>query len=116
MNPEQHEHWQQKLAEEERNLLTRLGYESDSYLGSVEARHENADDAAAQAKDEELKDRSLSLSESYRDRLDAVHEAQRRLRTGTYGLCANCEGEIPARRLEAVPYTQYCIHCEESMQ
>ena len=116
MTEHQQHHWQQRLAQEEKNLLIRLGYQTDEYLGSVEARQENADDAAALAKDEELKDSALQAAESYRTRLDAVHEAQRRLRAGTYGVCANCDDEIPERRLEAVPFARHCLHCEERMQ
>jgi DnaK suppressor protein len=38
--------------------------------------------------------------------------ALRRLQAGTYGLCADCEAEIPFDRLKAEPWTRRCVDCE----
>ena len=44
--------------------------------------------------------------------LQRVEEALTEIRAGTFGRCAACDGEIPWRRLEAVPWAQYCIRCQ----
>lgn len=34
-----------------------------------------------------------------------------RIKSGEYGRCQSCREAIPEARLEAVPYTSYCIKC-----
>ena len=36
-----------------------------------------------------------------------------RIRDGTFGECAACEDLISTKRLEAVPWAQYCVACHE---
>jgi RNA polymerase-binding transcription factor DksA len=40
-----------------------------------------------------------------------VREALRRLDEGTYGLCQECGGPIAKARLEAIPFTRFCVKC-----
>jgi DnaK suppressor protein len=41
-----------------------------------------------------------------------VAAALTRIEEGTYGYCLDCGAEIPRTRLNAVPYTPYCVKCE----
>ena len=41
--------------------------------------------------------------------LDKIESALGRIDAGTFGTCEVCGGEIPAERLEAIPYTTLCI-------
>lgn len=43
-----------------------------------------------------------------------VRAALRRVADGSYGVCMHCEEEIKPKRLEAVPWTKYCIRCQEA--
>ena len=45
--------------------------------------------------------------------LREIEEALRRLDIGEYGTCLNCEEEIGAKRLRAVPWAQLCLRCQE---
>lgn len=45
--------------------------------------------------------------------LRSVENALREVREGTFGVCARCEDEIPLKRLEAVPWSPYCVSCQE---
>ena len=45
-----------------------------------------------------------------------VTEALDRIEEGTYGQCVACEGEINGKRLEAVPWTRYCLPCQERLE
>jgi DnaK suppressor protein len=45
--------------------------------------------------------------------LAAVRSALQRMQDGEYGLCQSCDGEISAKRLAALPWVHYCIHCQE---
>jgi RNA polymerase-binding transcription factor DksA len=41
-------------------------------------------------------------------------EALRRMDEGRYGKCESCEQAIAKERLEAIPYTRFCVTCAES--
>jgi DnaK suppressor protein len=42
-----------------------------------------------------------------------VEAALGRISQGTFGECLNCGQEIGANRLNAVPWSRYCITCQE---
>ncbi|MCL6477195.1 MAG: TraR/DksA C4-type zinc finger protein [Peptococcaceae bacterium] len=44
--------------------------------------------------------------------MNAIDDALEKMEKGTYGLCDVCGEEIPAARLQAVPYTTLCIRCK----
>src|SRR5690242_14459258 len=58
----------------------------------------------------------LALKQTDSKVLRAIEEAIHRLDHGTYGICTDCEEEIAAARLEAVPWTRVCIVCKEKQQ
>ena len=37
-----------------------------------------------------------------------------RINDDTFGSCLHCEQEISRRRLEAVPWTPFCVRCQEA--
>lgn len=43
-----------------------------------------------------------------------VRSALARIADGSYGICLHCEEEIKPKRLDAVPWTRYCIRCQEA--
>ena len=45
--------------------------------------------------------------------LKLIESALDRLRMGEFGICLGCSEDIPARRLAAVPWAEYCIACQE---
>ena len=44
-----------------------------------------------------------------------VRGALGRIADGSYGVCMHCEEDIKPKRLEAVPWTKYCIKCQEAV-
>jgi DnaK suppressor protein len=46
--------------------------------------------------------------------LRMVEGALRRIADGSFGVCSSCGDDISARRLEALPWTQYCLRCQEA--
>ena len=42
-----------------------------------------------------------------------VRGALRRINDGSFGICVHCEEEISPKRIQAVPWTAYCIRCQE---
>lgn len=59
------------------------------------------------------RDYAMGYLERSSNRLREVHEALHRLDEGTFGICAGCEENISPKRLAAVPWTSYCIVCQE---
>ncbi len=53
-----------------------------------------------------------ALIERVEDRLKAIDAAFERLDRGVYGICAQCEEEIPIERLRALPFAAYCVDCQ----
>ncbi len=47
--------------------------------------------------------------------LHNVRDALARIVDGSYGVCLHCEGEIKPKRLDAVPWTEYCLKCQEAV-
>ena len=43
-----------------------------------------------------------------------VKGALARMADGSYGVCMHCEEDIKPKRLDAVPWTKYCIRCQEA--
>src|ERR671924_129981 len=43
-----------------------------------------------------------------------VRGALVRIADGSYGVCLHCEQDIKPKRLDAVPWTKYCIRCQEA--
>jgi DnaK suppressor protein len=44
-----------------------------------------------------------------------IQAALRRIEDGTFGTCTKCEEVIGRNRLVAVPWTSFCISCQESV-
>lgn len=42
-----------------------------------------------------------------------VRGALRRIDEGAFGVCLHCEEDINPKRLNAVPWTPFCIQCQE---
>jgi len=57
---------------------------------------------------------SLSLLENQDQTLEAIKAAVDRIEKGTFGRCSGCHKEIPRERLQAVPFTAFCIECARS--
>src|SRR5215210_3437712 len=67
-------------------------------------------DKAASAYSKEL---NFSLSDGERNLLMLIDEAFNRMNDGAYGVCTNCGTTIGEKRLQAVPWTPFCIDCQE---
>ncbi|BBO34249.1 TraR/DksA family transcriptional regulator [Lacipirellula parvula] len=56
-------------------------------------------------------DSEIAISQNESRLLEQVEGAIERIRAGAFGICQKCGHEIDAERLQAVPYTAYCIEC-----
>lgn len=63
-----------------------------------------------------LQDLAVGQLHRYKQLLEEVEAALRRVEDGSYGVCGGCRNAIPARRLQAVPWARYCVSCAELRQ
>jgi len=61
-------------------------------------------------------ERSNLVLGNSRTLLEQVQAALQRLDNGTYGFCQRCGKPIDARRLEALPYAEYDLECQEIVE
>jgi DnaK suppressor protein len=104
------EHLKKLLLARERELLSeiaRLTSESQS-SGTPDP-----GDAADQANVERDRSESLEEAKVLGESLAQVREALQRITDGTYGKCVVCGRPIEPARLEAIPWTPYCLEHQE---
>ena len=59
---------------------------------------------------------TLSLMQTEEGTLDLIETALERIEGGEYGICQECECKIPKTRLNALPYTPYCVKCASKIE
>ena len=61
-------------------------------------------------------DLDFALVQMQAQTLDRISAALARLQAGEYGICHDCEEEIPEKRLRAMPFATRCRDCQESAE
>ena len=61
-------------------------------------------------------DSELAVEHNEEQAYHAINAALKRIEQGTYGRCIECQAHIPKARLNAIPYTAYCIECERKQE
>ncbi len=87
-------------------------YERDKAAGNA-LPDDGIQDLADKAASAYSKELNFSLSDGERGLLMLIEEAFNRIREGNFGICTNCSNQIGEKRLSAVPWTPYCIDCQE---
>ena len=112
-NPETVQRFEQALRKQQKQL-------EHSMLSAVEQGREVASDPALDAADQAVqsyqKEMLFSQSTSGHEQLALVRLALKRLDEGTFGECVHCGKTIGMKRLEALPWTPYCIDCREKIE
>src|SRR5579863_3856376 len=98
--------YRKKLLEKQDELL-RLVSKSDQ--DGREADEEGTQDIADKAANAYTKEFLFHQSNDNRQILTLVSEALDRIKSGAYGICVECQEEVQAKRLEAVPWARHCI-------
>jgi len=58
--------------------------------------------------------KDLGLMGNSKALLMKVNHALDRINNGSYGICENCGKPIESERLQALPYTTFCVECKKS--
>ena len=70
-------------------------------------------DQASSERDREL---GLLLGDREREKLHNIDEALLKIAEGEYGICEECEEEIPVGRLKVVPFARFCVKCKSDLE
>jgi RNA polymerase-binding transcription factor len=107
------EHYRKQLLakqEEIRRMVMRS--EQDGREADLEITQDLADRAANSYTKEFL----FHQSDDNRRILNLIQEALRRAENGSYGHCVECQQDVQAKRLDAVPWARHCIECQEKQE
>jgi DnaK suppressor protein len=101
---------------EERQRVLRESVSRTELDGRTADVTDSAQDIADRASNSYQKEFLFHQSNNDRQLLLMVDTALERIRQGSYGECISCGNEINAKRLQAVPWTRYCISCQEKQE
>lgn len=69
-----------------------------------------------QASNERERELTLLLGDRERDKLRNIEDALQRIEDGEYGVCEECEEEIPLGRLKVMPFARHCVRCKSDIE
>jgi DnaK suppressor protein len=108
MNNEQLTEFESKLQKKRRAIAAKeSGLDANPEYGRDEGDRANA------SQDKEM---TWLLNSQERGLLDLIDAALSRIRAGTFGECEHCGREIGLKRLAAIPWSRYCITCQELLE
>jgi DnaK suppressor protein len=100
-----------------RALLAKKDEISLELVKNKDAGQESSDEAtqdiADKATSSYTKEFLFSLSDSERTLVQQIEKALARIDDGAFGTCTHCGNPLLERRLDAVPWTPYCVDCME---
>jgi DnaK suppressor protein len=113
MNKKEREQFRRMLQQKKESIVRKL---SELTNESKEMETNVAQDVVDKAETSYTKEFLLSLSDADREQLLLIDEALKRLDRNEFGICQLCHQEIGRKRLEAIPWTPYCIDCQEKAE
>jgi DnaK suppressor protein len=106
-------HFEEKLLQQQADLQRAM-------ISAVEQGRETSTDDTQDVADQAVasyqKELLFSQGTNGHLQLTRIRAALKRLNEGTFGECLNCGKTIGAKRLEALPWTPYCIDCQEKIE
>jgi DnaK suppressor protein len=100
----------------------RLLEQKKAELSTELAKARNAEEESNEESTQDIEDKSVSsytreflfsLTDGERTVVIQIDEALGRIDDGSYGFCLNCGTTVSEKRLTAVPWTPYCVDCQE---
>ncbi len=103
-----------KDTSELRFFLTRelMRLEQHCSISAVESCPDEAD-LAAQVTQRRME---MALADRQQTKRDQLKDALHRLDIGDFGVCDECDGDIPVARLRANPTARLCVRCQEEFE
>jgi DnaK suppressor protein len=111
-----------KMAKKELEKYRRLLEAKKNELSADLAKTRDAEEETTEESTQDIADKAVSsytreflysLSDGDRTTLLQIDQALARIEEGTFGACSNCGVPMAEKRLNAVPWTPYCVDCQE---
>jgi DnaK suppressor protein len=96
--------------DETRQFLRRMEQEAQSL--NADTTQDSADRCVISLSKEALFERSSQR----RTVLHLIEAALKRIADGSFGTCVGCSDEIQDQRLQALPWTQFCLRCQGELE
>ena len=109
-NGNNHDALHSRLLQQREDMMSM--YRRDLRVGQ-ESSEDGTEDIVDRANNAYHRELMFSLSDGERQLLLQIQEALARMENGAYGACVHCGDTIAMPRLQAVPWTRYCIDCQE---
>lgn len=113
LNKKEKDEFRKMLAAKKESIIRKL---SATITESKEMESNVAQDVVDKAETSYTKEFLLSLTDTEREQLLMIDEALKRLEHAEFGVCQLCGKDVGAKRLEAIPWTPYCIDCQEKAE
>jgi len=110
LNKKDKEQMQKKLMAKKMEIIDKLSGIANE---SKELDTGVAQDLVDKAESAYTKEFLLGLSDKEREQLLMIDEALKRMNNDGFGLCLKCQKPIGHKRLQAIPWTPYCIECQQ---
>lgn len=119
MNKRDLNRFRQLIEEEKQRVLDRLGMLDDEIEGLRSSQTGNqsySNHMADIGSDSMETEQAFMHASKGTDYLVALDDALRRIDKGTFGICLECGGKIPPRRLEAYLAADLCVSCKSKLE
>jgi len=113
LNRKEKERIKKKLLKEKDEILKKL---SEFRNEGKEIEPGVAQDMVDKAESSYTKEFLFELSDTERKLLIQIDNALKKIERDDFGICEMCQKEISIKRLSAVPWTPYCIKCQEKQE
>jgi DnaK suppressor protein len=113
LNKKEMDVYKKKLIVRRNEIVRKL---SEFRNESKEVETDTAQDVADKAESSYTKEFLLSLSDVEREQLFQIDAALKRIERKEFGSCQMCQKEINKKRMNAIPWTPYCIECQEKSE
>lgn len=108
MTNEQFTEFETELQKKRRSIIAKNS--------EIDANPEYGRDEGDRAIASQTKEMNWLLNSQERGLLELIDSALSRIRDGSFGECEHCGQEIGRKRLAAIPWTRYCITCQELLE
>ena len=106
-------HYKKRLLELEKTLSASIGR---AIAGAREQNIDTAHDSGDSSVAEETASDEFTVAELDSTVLQQVRDALTRIERGTFGTCVVDGGPIETKRLDAVPWTPYCLQHQQLLE
>ncbi len=113
MNKAEKEKYRKILLKRKQAIVSKI---SEAYNESKEVETGIAQDIADKAESSYTKEFLLSLTDADREQLSLIDAALKRIKESNYGICQMCQKGISKKRLDVVPWTSFCVECQQKVE